>query len=1486
LGGSGSSSTPRSPGSPIGGGSSTPPAGGGSGGGKPPEKKDDPKPGESGVNKLLGRFAPKLGGEKKDDGANKPASPAGGANKPAGGGLPSKPGEALAGLSGKVGGLVSGLRGGGEKKDDGANKPAAPAGASKPPAAKPGESGGGIGGKFGGFVSGLRGGGEAKPPASGTAAPPPKPASPAPSSSAPASSAPKTSPFGAKLSGGGGAPAAAPAKPAAPKVNTQAIADRLKGLNPFGKSGGKKPAKAAKPPRNGKAVEVKPMSLSLDKRLEIAGIVMVLGALVLLLSSLSPTRGTLTFTITNGLSQTFGAPGAVVFVMAMLPIGIWLIMLRAGDETPAIDMTRIAGAVLLFLCAITLLHFLESMNYKIGPGQDYIETVREIFVPVSAEFGRGGGRIGGALYVLLISNFTEIGGLLIALCATVIGLMLVTSMSISQLIMILIGTGRGFADAIQRRRQRRAAAMAELAEKKAQQAALAASSQPAAAKPEALPAAAKSPALPAPAASAPVPVAMPLPEAETEERSIPITMGGRTVTAAFRPVGAPEGEQPAAMPVPRPPQSPIPAAAPATPAAPAEKKDDAKPSPAGILGGIGSRLRPGSKEAKPDAAKPGQEKKEEGGGLLGRLPGIGGRLGSKEAAPAKPDAAQPASPPVAPSAPQQPSAAAEVQAAPAASVVSGAAPAAAAADEAKAPTPSEASPFQRPPLNTAARKTILEDDDEDDELEDDEPARLDNVAAKPEPSHPQPFQRPPLSDAPPAKPEEGSDSVKKTGERPAASLARSASDEEELANLPPAQPKGTGPLPRQTQTAARVMPPRIPDLQTRMNALRSGSVAVDAASDGEKAATPNGVGAPVGASASKTEPTDSNLLPPFDPPYTRQPAARPAAPAAVAAPNGAATPQPEKEAPTLGLTQQDLPALGASLPTARAGLPPAPAPPLREARPSGVVTSPAPPPPPARNAGLPESTPAAPAAAPVPPPPPRRAKKEWRLPDSGALLTLGTDQELSHDQLLGKARMIEETLSSFGAPGRVVEVRTGPVITQFGVEPDYLSRGGKKNRVKVSAIAALDKDLQLALGAKSIRIEAPVPGKGYVGIEVPNDKSTIVRLRDVLESPNFSKIKSPLAIALGQSVDGTPVAADLASMPHLLIAGTTGSGKSVCVNTIIASLLIKNSPERLRFIMVDPKRVELTGYNGIPHLAAPVVVELERTIGVLKWVTREMDERYRRFANAGARNIDDFNRHLAAGEEQLPYIVVIIDELADLMLNAPDDTERHITRIAALARATGIHLIIATQRPSVDVVTGLIKANFPARIAFAVASGTDSRVILDQPGADRLLGRGDMLYMSGDSPAPQRLQGVFVSDSEISNITHFWRSQLTDEDLTVRPMVSAFALDEGSSKKENGRGGMRGGSPARQQEAYWDRDDEDDEDEEDIDLDDNGDDDLYEQAVDLVRRLNKASVSLLQRRLRIGYTRAARLIDVMEERGVVGPPVEGSKPRDVLPPKL
>ncbi len=511
---------------------------------------------------------------------------------------------------------------------------------------------------------------------------------------------------------------------------------------------------------------------------------------------------------------------------------------------------------------------------------------------------------------------------------------------------------------------------------------------------------------------------------------------------------------------------------------------------------------------------------------------------------------------------------------------------------------------------------------------------------------------------------------------------------------------------------------------------------------------------------------------------------------------------------------------------------------------------------------------------------PVRSQRQWKLPDYKSLLNPGSESDFDREVLLKRARIIEETLQSFGAPGRVVEVNTGPVITQFGVEPDYLvARSGKKSRVKVGAIAQLDKDLQLALGAKSIRIEAPVPGKGYVGIEVPNEEASLVSLRDVMESDEFQKIKSKsaLTLGLGQSVDGTPVSADLSAMPHLLIAGTTGSGKSVLVNAIICGLLINNRPDRVRFIMVDPKRVELTGYNGIPHLVAPVVVDLERTLGVLRWVTREMDERYKQFSDAGARNIEDFNKHLPAGREQMPYIVVIIDELADLMMLAPDETERVITRIAALARATGIHLVIATQRPSVDVVTGLIKANFPARVAFAVAGGVDSRVILDQPGAERLLGRGDMLYVSGSSPAPVRLQGVFVSPEEIDNVVNYWKRQNAEN--PEPHIIKSIALDDAAPEP----------TPAQQHEplvtgqaAFWDNASESNG---SVGLHDrvkDERDELYDQAVEMVQRLNKASVSLLQRRLRIGYTRAARLIDMMEEEGIVGPAQEGSKPREVL----
>jgi len=488
---------------------------------------------------------------------------------------------------------------------------------------------------------------------------------------------------------------------------------------------------------------------------------------------------------------------------------------------------------------------------------------------------------------------------------------------------------------------------------------------------------------------------------------------------------------------------------------------------------------------------------------------------------------------------------------------------------------------------------------------------------------------------------------------------------------------------------------------------------------------------------------------------------------------------------------------------------------------------------------------------------------EWVLPTIDFTLDASSEVPINDEFDRQRAQIIEESLESFGAPGRVVEINRGPTITQFGVEPDFIeSRAGRK-RVRVNKIAALADDLALALAATRVRVEAPVPGKGFVGIEVPNAEIALVSLRDGITNEAFKRLEGrPLRFALGQDVSGNALAADLAAMPHLLIAGTTGSGKSVCVNSIVASFLMYNTPDELRLIMVDPKRVELTGYDGIPHLLAPVVVELERVVGALQWVTREMDQRYEKFADLGARNLVDYNdRAESQGLRKLPYLVVIIDELADLMMLAPDETERTITRMAQLARATGIHMVISTQRPSVDVVTGLIKANFPARIAFATASGTDSRVILDQPGAERLLGRGDMLFQAPDAPAPVRMQGVFVSDFEILRIVQYWR----DQHGYVPPTSVATAA-----------GGHPDGIPRNiplKQMEFWDK--ENLKPEEDRDP-------LYDEAVDMVRRQGRASISMLQRGLRIGYTRAARLIDLMEENGIIGGATGGSTPREVL----
>ena len=493
----------------------------------------------------------------------------------------------------------------------------------------------------------------------------------------------------------------------------------------------------------------------------------------------------------------------------------------------------------------------------------------------------------------------------------------------------------------------------------------------------------------------------------------------------------------------------------------------------------------------------------------------------------------------------------------------------------------------------------------------------------------------------------------------------------------------------------------------------------------------------------------------------------------------------------------------------------------------------------------------------------------WVLPKLEDVFEPGNDAMLSEEDLRIKARTIEDTLHHLGVEGKVVEVNRGPAITQFGVEPGFVTSrdGNKQTKVKVSRITAVANDLALALAAKTIRIEAPVPGRSIVGIEVPNAEIALVSLRDVMESESFAKIggKSKLAIALGQNVSGQSVSADLAAMPHLLVAGTTGSGKSVCINAVIACLLARNTPDDLRLLMVDPKRVELTTYNGIPHLMAPVVVDLERVVGTLQWVTREMDARYRKFAKAGARNIDDYNARVKdtpgpEGEpmEKLPYIVVVIDELADLMMLAPDQTERTICRLAQMARATGIHLILATQRPSVDVVTGLIKANFPARISFAVASSVDSRVILDGPGAEQLLGRGDMLFVSPDSGQPVRLQGCFVSDKELLKLVRYWKGMRGAEDSTqsepaaveTKPFVQQPLWDEMRAEMEKAK--------------------------------ESPEDDLLGRAIEVVKLQRRASISLLQRKLQIGYTRAARLIDFMEQKGVVGPAVEGARWREVL----
>jgi S-DNA-T family DNA segregation ATPase FtsK/SpoIIIE len=480
----------------------------------------------------------------------------------------------------------------------------------------------------------------------------------------------------------------------------------------------------------------------------------------------------------------------------------------------------------------------------------------------------------------------------------------------------------------------------------------------------------------------------------------------------------------------------------------------------------------------------------------------------------------------------------------------------------------------------------------------------------------------------------------------------------------------------------------------------------------------------------------------------------------------------------------------------------------------------------------------------------RPLKRDRRLPPL-ELLDKTEPSSVSKKEVQRKAEIIEKTLGEFSLPVRVTEVRQGPVVTQFGVEPGYMERTGPDGepwdqKVRVGQISALANDMALALAAPTLRVEAPVPGRSIVGIEVPNDTLTLVRLRGGIESKAFRKIKSPLAVALGQDVSGTPVATDLATMPHLLIAGTTGSGKSVCLSAMVTCLAFNNPPERLRLVMIDPKLVEMTRFNGLPHLMGNVEVELDRIVGVLRWVTSEMDQRYKLLSELGVRHLDDYNSRMQHSHQQtLPYIVVFIDELADLMMIAAAETEHTITRLAQMARAVGIHLVVATQRPSTDVVTGLIKANFPARISFAVASQTDSRVILDHIGAEKLLGRGDMLFLDPKVGHPLRVQSCLVSDREIEALVEYWQEETLDQEHEAAPWESMLKTDDQPDDEQDPR---------------------------------------LREAIELVRQTESASVSLLQRRMHIGYPRAAALIDLMEGMGIVGPAEGGGRTREVLAP--
>jgi S-DNA-T family DNA segregation ATPase FtsK/SpoIIIE len=518
--------------------------------------------------------------------------------------------------------------------------------------------------------------------------------------------------------------------------------------------------------------------------------------------------------------------------------------------------------------------------------------------------------------------------------------------------------------------------------------------------------------------------------------------------------------------------------------------------------------------------------------------------------------------------------------------------------------------------------------------------------------------------------------------------------------------------------------------------------------------------------------------------------------------------------------------------------------------------------------------------------------QEWRLPDRNRILQDWERFADSDDRIREQGRLIQETLASFGVPADFEGAYKGPAVTQYLIKPGYIERTVKgevkRTKVKISKIQGLSNDLALALAAPSVRIEAPIPGTTYVGVEVPNSTNNVVGLKELMESDAFQGRKGKLLIALGEDVKGQPIVTDLTRMPHLLIAGATGSGKSVAINSIITCLLLTHTPDSLRFLMVDPKMVELSVYNGIPHLLTPVVTEVDKAAGVLFWAVKEMERRYKLLSKANARDLERFNAWLRKrGEKPLPYIVMVVDEMADLMMAAPEEVEKHVCRLAQMARAVGMHLIIATQRPSVDVITGLIKANFPARIAFAVTSQIDSRVILDTPGAERLLGRGDMLFMAPDTSKLERLQGTYLNDEEIARIVRYWKGARSLEHAPA-PRAPNFNAEERAGAgvtpdtprpvdtepslaphiQTNPQAEKAVQTPLFEQiEAMKSVD---------------ARDALFDDAVNVVRQAGRGSVSLLQRKLRVGYSRASRLVEQLEEAGVLGPDQGGSRGRAYL----